>query len=184
MAKFKIMNEALAMQAGLAFENERPLEGILAFLASRSKKSARELSEPAGEVFKGVAGVLDQLLTTIIEKRTAAEFNAAFAEVFPKYAAMTLALSRFASAIVPPDVVDRLTRESICELEADFREKALPAFGAAARDQAMFTIWTLRKINDLETQICAIKLDEPKLKEDREYSSQFNVYALTAHFSL
>jgi len=178
------MNQALAIQAGLAFENDRPLEGVLAFLASRSKKSARELSEPAGEVFKGVAGILDQFLTTAIEKRTAAEFRAAFGDLFPKYAAMTLALSRFASAIVPPDVVDRLTRESICELEADFREKALPAFGAVARDQAMFTIWTLRKINDLVSQIYATKLDESKQKEDGEYSSQFNICALSAHFSL
>ena len=178
------MNEALTIEeAGLSLL-EKPMEGVLAFLASRSRKSARELSEPASEVFRGIAGILDQQIVTVIEKRTAVEFQAAFSEVFPKYAALTMSLSRFANAIVPPEVVDRLTRESICELESDFREKALAAFGSAARDQAMFTIWTVRKINDIVTQIHATKLDESKQKEDKEYCEQFCLYSLRAHFSL
>lgn len=177
------MNEALTLEAaGLC--DERPLEGILAFLVSRSKRSVRELSEPASDVFKGIATTLDQLALTMIEKRTAAEYKAAHAETFPKYAALTLALSHFATVSVPQDVVERLTRESICELEADFREKALVAFGSIARDQSMFTIWTLRKINDLVGQIHALKLDESKKKEDREFCLNFNLYAVNAHFSL
>jgi hypothetical protein len=135
------------------------------------------LSIPAGEVFKGVAGVLDQLLITVIEKRTTAEFDSVFADAFPKYFAMTLSLSRIAHAIVPPDVVERLTRESICELEADFRDKALLTFGAATRDQAMFTIWTLRKINDLLIQISSVKLDKSKQKEDKAFCTEFNISA-------
>src|SRR6266436_2982149 len=96
-AKNKIMNTSLTMEeAGLALNNERPLEGTLAFLASRSRKS-RELSEPASEVFKGFSGVIDQLLMNVIEKRTANEFCEAFEESFPKYAAMTMALSSIAN---------------------------------------------------------------------------------------
>jgi len=179
------MNESLTIEtAGLSLQNEKPLEGALAFLASRSKKSVRELSESAGEVFKGFAGVLDQLLTTIIEKRTAAEFHAAFVEAFPKYVAITVSLSHFAQAVVPASVIQRLTRESICELEADFRDKALLAFGAATRDQAMFTIWTMRKVNDLLVQISTAKLEESRQKEDREFCAEFNFNALRAHFSL
>ncbi|HEY2545755.1 MAG TPA: hypothetical protein VGI46_06810 [Candidatus Acidoferrum sp.] len=179
------MNETFALDAtSLSLCDERPLEGVLAFLASRSRKSARELSEPAGDVFKGVATVLDQLALTLIEKRTAEEFRVSLKETFPKYAALTLALSHFATAIVPSDVVERLTRESICELEADFRDKALAAFGSAARDQAMFTIWTLRKINDLVTKIHSSKLDKAKAKQDRYYCLNFNLSALQAHFSL
>jgi hypothetical protein len=179
------MNNALTMEeCGLAPHDVKPLEGVLTFLASRSKRSARELSVSAGEVFNGVSGVVDQLLISVIEKRTAAEFVAAFTDVFPKYFAMTTALSNFAQVIVPPEVIERLTRESICELEADFREKALLSFGTAVRDQAMFTVWTLRKINDLVNQIAAAKLDKSKRDEDREYSRNFNFYALRAHFSL
>jgi hypothetical protein len=179
------MNNALALETfGLSLNDERPLEGLLSFLAPRSRRSARELSESTVEVFNGVAGVVERLLMNVIEKRTAAEFDAAFTEAFQKYVVVTLASSRFAQAMVPPDVVDRLTRESICELETDFRDKALLAFGAAARDQALFTIWTLRKVNELVTQICAVKVDQSKQKEDKEYSYQFNVSALRAQFCL
>ena len=179
------MNDAFTMEeAGLSLNIERPLEAVLDFLASRSKKSARELTVTAGEVFSGFAGVVDQLLLNVIEKRTAIEFSAAFQDAFPKYATMTLALSHFARVVVPPDVIDRLTRESICELEADFRDKALPVFGAAVRDQAMFTIWTLRKINDLIAQSSTIKLDESKREEDKKYCRAFNIHTLRAHFSL
>jgi hypothetical protein len=179
------MNDAFLMETvGLTLNNERPLEAVLDFLASRAKRPARELSEPAGGIFKGVAEVVDQLLLNVVEKRTADDFRAAFADAFPKYATMTLALSHFARVTVPSDVIDRLTRESICEMEADFRDKALLAFGAAGRDQAMFTVWTLRKINDLLATLPATKLDESKIEEDRKYCREFNVHTLIAHFSL
>ena len=168
----------------LSFQNERPLEGVLAFLASRSRKSTRDLSAAANEIFRGFAEYLDEVLKGVIEKRTAAEFETSFNEAFPKYAAITLSLSHFAYVVLPSNVVERLTRESICELEADFREQGLLAFGAAARDQAMFTVWTLRKINDLVTQISGTEIGTDKQKEDREYCERFNVYALRAHFSL
>jgi hypothetical protein len=179
------MNEALTIEvAGLVLQNQKPSERVLAVLSSRSKRSVRELSEPISDVFKGVSAVLDQLVMNVIEKRTAVEFEAAFSENFLKYAALTAALSRIATETVPSDVLERLTRESICELEADFREKSLALFGAAVRDQAMFTIWTLRKISDLVTQISNTKIDESKRKEDEEYSLNFNIMALGAAFSL
>ena len=179
------MNTAITMEAaGLSLCNEKPLEGVLSFLASRSKEPSRELSKSAGEVFDGIAGVMDQLLTILIEKRTAGDFSAAFNEAFPKYFAMTLSLSRFAHAVVPPQVIDRLVGESLCEMESDFRAKALTVFGTAVRDQAMFTVWTLRKINDLVTQIAATKIEKSKKKEDREFATQFNIHVVRAHFSL
>src|SRR5258708_2157433 len=178
------MNSALTLEdAALVFREEGLLDGALGFLSSRSRKS-RELSLPAGDVFKGVAAALDQLVIPVIETRTAVEFNAAATAAFPKYMALTLALSRVAHAIVPSEVVERMTREFICELETDFRDKALSAFGATARDQAMFTIWTLRKINDLLIRITSLKLENFNVKEDRKFRSHFAIYALRGQFSL
>ena len=83
------MNSAVTLEeAGLTLDNERPLEGALAFLASRWKKSTRQLSIPAGEVFNGIAAAVDQLLLSVIEKRTAIEYNALFDASFPKYASI------------------------------------------------------------------------------------------------
>jgi hypothetical protein len=178
------MNAALTMEeAGQALRNVN-LEGPLAFLASRSRKSAQQLSPPASEVFNGIGESADQLLLDVIETRTEAEFRQTFEASFPKYVLVTLALSRFAHAMVPPDVINRLDREGICELEADFREKALSAFGASVRDQLLFTIFTLRKISDLLIQISATKPDSSEQKNDEEYGKHFTLNALRASFSL
>jgi len=170
-------------EAGFPFIHERP-EGILSFLASRSKNSSRVLTPSAVDVFTGCAEAIKQLLRTTIETRTGAEFDRVFESEFPKYVALAMAMSHFASAMVERPVLERLTRESICEMEADFREKGLAAFGSAVRDQAMFTVWTLRKINELVTQILAAKLEDSKKKEDAEYCANFNFHTFNAHFSL
>src|SRR5262249_44313680 len=140
------MNEACAFEYAEALLRDRkPVEGVLAFPLSRFKKSARELSEPAMEVFSGSAQALERMLLSSIEKRTAQEFDASFHENFPKYITLTFALYQFAKTVVPEESLNRLTRESICELEADFRDHATAAFGAAIKEQVMFTTWTIRK---------------------------------------
>jgi hypothetical protein len=171
-------------QAGILLQRERSLEGSLSFLASCSQKSARELSAPTVEVFKGIRSAVNELLVNIIQKRTREEFRSAFALSFPKYMEMALSLSYFAQAIVPPATIERLTREAICEMEADFRDKGMAAFGSVARDQALFTVWTLRKVHDLLTQISVVKTEKAKQKDDEKYCLHFAASALQAHFSL
>ena len=178
------MSIALTIEEATLMLHDETADGALAFLASRSRRSAQQLSPPASEVFKGITDASDQLLLSVIETRTQAEFLQAFEKAFPKWAAITLALSRFARVMVPEDVINRLEREAICELEADFRDKALSTFGASVRDQLLFTVWTLRKVSDLLTQISAVKPDKAKLKEDREYSRRFTATALHANFGL
>ena len=180
------MNDACTFEAAEAVLRDRsPLEGVLTFLAARSKRSARELSQPIGEVFRGASAAMEQMALTLIEKRTEQEFQAAFTELFPKYVALTISLSQIARAIVPVDALDRLTRESICELEADFREQAADAFGSAVREQAMFTIWTGRKIYEIVSTINSTKvLDDTNKEQDEEFSSQFTTYSLLGHLSL
>lgn len=172
-----------ADDAGLAFLRE-PEEGILSFFAPRSKRSIRALSPSAADVFKGCSDAVRQLLCATIEARSQAEFNRVFESEFPKYVALILAMSNFARAVVPKPLIERLTRESICETEAEFREKGLAAFGAAVHDQALFTVWTLRKINELVTQIDSVRPDESKRKEDTEYCAHFNWNMFRAQFSL
>ncbi|HEY2389863.1 MAG TPA: hypothetical protein VGK22_01705 [Candidatus Angelobacter sp.] len=172
-----------AGDVGFSFGGEKP-EGILSFLASRSKSSARTLAPSVSDVFKGCADEVTRILRTAIEARSKAEYRHEFDRLFPKYVALTLAMSHFAGAVVPKDDLERLTRESICEMEADFRDKGLNAFGSSVRDQAIFTVWTLRKISDVVGQIVAAKLDVKNIKEDKENCAQFNLNALLAQFSL
>jgi hypothetical protein len=77
-----------------------------------------------------------------------------------------------------------LSRESICELEADFRDKGMDAFGEDVRNQALFTVWTLRKVNDLVDQIIAAKLDDSQKKADSASCVKFNFHLFRAQFGL
>jgi hypothetical protein len=165
----------------LIFRDDAP-ELVLPFLASRSKQSARQLSAPASEVFKGIRDAVDQLLLSAIETRTEDEFQKAFSLAFPKYMGITLSLSAFARVMVPSETINRMARESICELEAEFREKALTAFGKDVRDQLLFTAWTLRKVSDLLTQISAAKATDRE--HDKEYCEGFTTNALRAKFCM
>jgi hypothetical protein len=179
------MNSAVLTmeEAGITFGHESP-EGALSFLASRSKSSARTLSPSAIEVFKGCGDAVNQLVRSAVESRSGAEFARVYHSAFPRYVALSFAMSHFASAVVPKPVIERLTRESICEMEADFRDKGVEAFGAAVRDQAVFTVWTLRKISELITQIVAANLDEANAHEDEECRTSFNLNTFRAQFSL
>src|SRR5262245_23760233 len=123
------------------------LEGLFSFLASRSKSSVRTLAPAVSEVFKGCAEEINTILCNIIQTRTGVEYQREFEHAFRKYVELNLAMAYVAKAVIPVDSRERLTRESICEMEADFRDNAQAAFGVVVRDQALFTVWTLRKIN-------------------------------------
>jgi hypothetical protein len=181
------MNEACTFEAAEAIVSRvtTPKDGVFAFLASRSKRSARELPLPLEEVFRGASTAFEQMVTTVIEARSAQEYDAVVSQVFSNYAMLSIALSQIVEVIVPKDSFERMTRESICELEADFRDKALEMFGSTVKGQAIFTIWTIRKIHDILPRLRSGKvLDESKREEDKDFSKQFTVSSLTAYFAL
>jgi hypothetical protein len=98
---------------------------------------------------------------------------------------VTLALGGLINAVVPHQVIDRLTFESLSEMEAEFRDEGLSAFGSEIKDQAMFTVWTLRKINDLAHGISASdKPAEHLINDDKHYASSFASHVLYSRFHL
>jgi len=157
----------------------------LAGVASDERPSSKKLSTSTQELFRSAATTLDGLVLCVIEKRTAAEFLTAVGEVFPKYFEAALGLSFLARATVPAHVLERLTMESFSEMEAEFRDGALEAFGAAVRDQAIFTVWTLRKISDICQKISiAPALAANRSTDDFETFQKFAVHAMLTRFNL
>ena len=78
-----------------------------------------------------------------------------------------------------------LMNEHYSEMEADFRDRGLTAFGAEVRDQAIFTAWTLRKISDLCEAINSAKLaSEQQKKTDQELAKQFAFFLVWTRFHL
>ena len=176
------MNPVFTMEELGIGKCDSPESAVLAFLASRSRQPGRQLAAPAVEVFKGIRETIDQLMLAILETRNKAEYQQVFTKVYPKFAGITLTLAGFAGAVVQQDVINRMARESLCEMEADLRDKGLPAFGADVKQQAMFTIWTLRKISDLAIQAAGAKPSNQQV--DAEYLTHFTNSILWAKFSL
>jgi hypothetical protein len=175
------MHDALALPEGLGAIG---LREPIPFAGFPSRRSAKQLSGSAEDLVRNIATVIDQLMVSAIEKRTAAEFTAVWNEVFPNYARIMCALGALSKALIPPLVLEQVTADSLCEMEADFRDHALAAFGSAIRDQALFTVWTLRKINDLARQFSSAEVTEDDKSKDKEFASSFVYHGLRMRFHL
>jgi len=174
---------ALAEELGLSLSNQK-VESISSVLASRARNSGATFAPTVREVLHGCRAEIKSIVLTLLRSRTQAEYSRERDRLFINYLGLSLAISHFASAVVSRDVIERLSRESICELENDFRDKGLAAFGASVRSQTLFTIWTLRETNEVLLQIAGTKLDETKQDQDRRACLHFTFSAFRAQMAL
>jgi hypothetical protein len=162
-----------------------PQEGPLAFLALPAKRASQQVTGTANDVFIAIQTILNQIMDDVCGKRTAAEFCATREVYFPQYMEVMKALSRLVLAVVPRPVIDRLCYESMSEMESDFREDGPDAFGRELSKQAMFTVWTMRKIVDLTNRIATSKDPKDSLKEtDAALAHNFVTHVLYSRFHL
>jgi len=173
------MNEAFALPQGLLETLSVARPAIVAF---PSEQSAKQLPGATVEAVKSILALVDQITTAAIEKRTAEDFREARQESYPAYASVMLALGSLANAVVPRPLMDRLTSEAFCEMEADLREHGLAAFGAEVRDQAIFTVWTLRRTSEVCEQIHRTTLKAEDREADAEFSSRYLTMAMWTRF--
>ncbi|MGH9666813.1 MAG: hypothetical protein ACRD9L_20510, partial [Bryobacteraceae bacterium] len=186
--RFSTFRGSLFMNGELALARDMPpisLGELLTVVGLPSKRSTRQLSGATEELFKNITNIVDEMLLRVIEKRTKAEFVATRREVFGDYARAVRALSDLARIVVPERTLDRLLGESFCELEDDLRNEGLLRFGAAAKDQAVFTVWTLRKMSGLIAKIAnSGDVPEHLREQDRKLASDFSFYAIATQFHL
>lgn len=176
------MREALAHGSG-----SLPIDGIgepLSFVGFPSNRATKQISGSAEDALKGIATLLEQMLVGAVEKRTSADFNAARDETFQNYARLMYASGALIRAVVPSNIMDRVTSESLCETEAEFRDHALAAFGSGIRDQSIFTVWTLRKISDLAQTIIGKGVPEDLKEQDKQFATMFSYHGLRTRFHL
>ncbi len=127
---------------------------------------------------------MEGLIESALESRNADEFSLAQGQIFPKYFETVIAFSKLARIVVPPQTIERITLESFCEMESDIREHALAAFGAEVRDQAIFTVWTLRKLSDICQEINSIPFQCDTKNAEVEFAGKFNFNLIWARFHL
>jgi hypothetical protein len=179
------MNESSAVLALEQNKKSGSFRELLAFVGLPSKSTQKDISESAIGILHAIKNILDGLLLQAIEKKTALEFKETREEVFFKYFDAVLSVSNLARVIVPQATIDRLTWESFSEAEVDLRNEGLARFGATARDQALFTVWTLRKVKSLISRIAAAAplANEHKVL-DRKLVAEFSFYSAWSQFHL
>jgi hypothetical protein len=159
-------------------------EGIRLLGLPAEKSAEKQLTGSADEVVKTIATILDQMVKSAIDQRTANDFVSVQADVFPKYVQLVLSLAAIVSTIVPKPVLSRLTAESFSELEADIREHATAAFGSEMHDRALFTVWTLRKIADILPISSTGNISREDGPKETEFLNSFLSHALAARFAI
>ena len=112
-----------------------------------------QLSGSDDELVSGIISVIDDLVLCAIKKRTKEDFIKARDEVFPQYFAAMRALGDLVRIIISKAKVERLITESLAELEANFRDLGPSTFGSDLSNRGIFTVWTLRKINNLAQEL-------------------------------
>ena len=176
-------SEALVQNFPFALNRQ---EETMTLIGLPSRKVARqELSGAVDDVVKAVAALIQKMVLSAIDKRTGEDFHAAVEESFPVYTRLISSLSSILQPLVPRHVIETLVNESYSELESDFREHATIKFGSDIKDQALFTVWMLRKTSDLAgIVISAGKVAEINKKRDGEIAGNYANRALMARFNI
>jgi hypothetical protein len=175
------------METVLDFKSraEGGLGDLPAFVGLPLRKTSKELTEDAAEIFRGIISVLNNLLLQVIDAETGEEFVERRSQVFDDVRKTHKALASMAKVILPKATLDRLVWQSFAEMEADLAEHGLKKFGEIARDQAIFTLWTLRRTNRLLSKVIEHGKPSPELiQRDKEIAGEFNFYSLWAQFHL
>ena len=161
------------------------LDGLLALVGLPSKRTTGELAGHVLEVFNGITALIDGFLLRAIDARTVEEFRATRDTIFVDYARAVISLSGLVQMVVPEPMIERLLNESFCEMEAEFKDQGLIRFGAPAKDQAIFTVWTLRRTGSLIAKIIgAGPVSEGLRKQDSEIAAEFSAAIAWTQFHL
>ena len=175
------MNEAVA----LAPQQDVVSTGVNDLLALAGFPSQRRSAGDLTNSIKGITSFIDGLLAEAISAQTKVEFEAIRNNVFWPYAKTVTALAELVQVIVARPVIEKVLDESFSELEADFREQGLERFGPPARDQAMFTVWTLRRTSRLLSKIATYGPTQDEFKEqDQKVARHFRFCTTWTQFHL
>lgn len=151
-------------------------------LPSEVEHAPKRLSGSANELIRSVVSIIDDMILRTLKERTGADFAKVRSEIFPQYFAAMYALGALIRITVPIDDVDVLISQSLSELEADFREHGDATIGAELSRRGLFTVWTLRKINELAQEVVKSAVEGDDNKTDNELAKKFAIHAIWARF--
>jgi hypothetical protein len=175
------------MDSVLEMEKSRNVGGLgeLPAFVSLPAKNFHELSADAQDVFKKIAAVRTNLVLMSVNAQSSDEFKNIRERTFADVVRTNEAMGGLAHVMVPAPALERLAWQAFAELEAELAEHGTRKFGESAKEQAIFTVWTLRKINRLLSKILERKqLEGEEAEKDREIAKEFSFFLFWTYFHL
>lgn len=166
------MGSACIAFPGISEEPRQLLE--LVALPSEQVQGSKRLSASTNDLLSAVVGVIDQIVCRAMKERTAEGFEKTAREAFTSYFAAMVALGSLIKITVPERDIDWLAAQSLTTFESDLKNLGAAKFGSELRDRGLFTVWTLRKIHDLSSEL--------KNAELGDNAKQFAMNAVWARF--
>lgn len=155
----------------------------MAFLAFPARRAAEQVAPSTEEMVRAIGNILSQIISQGLNARTAEEFRKVHEAEFSRYLQVMLGFSRLLTASVDGPILDRLTTESLSEMESELGESQ-DFFGAEVAEQAAFTVWTLGKISHHVT-LCNKKSVGHQFREaDKEFAGEYVYNVIHARYHL
>lgn len=135
------------------------------------------------ELIRKLSSVLDNQLLAVLETRSALEFAEIRVKIWPKYIRARRALSDTMSNLASESNMEAISKVYFATLVTDLQKQRGIRFGDALTDQAVFSLWTLSKINALARKVN--RAGEPRDKDaDLKLNAEYQVCALWGLFHL
>ena len=154
--------------------NEIGLSDLRAFVGLKpSPPSEQELPPKLNSIFAEISDLTNKNLLRVIGAHSAKEFDERRYQVFADYVSTLSALASLARVEVSPDLMETVVDVSFDRLNAKIDSEVPDRFGVAARDQARFTTWTLRRTLAVLKRTAESKPSETS-QEERQLSEEFS----------
>ena len=169
----------------------RSLAELKSFVGLGTQTRSRTADETANQInalFAQITQVAESMFLLALEQRSADQFRKIVGACFNDYVHVMRAKSDLLRVALQNDSArtERLVDESLLMLESEFKDEGLARFGAAVNDQAIFTVWTLRRsaihIWKLRDADCSLGADQDAKRE--ELNAEFALYSAWAQFHL
>jgi len=129
--------------------------------------------------------VLERQLIAVLRARSIAEFKAARETVMPRYVRALRALSDTVTNLVPAEVIEKVSEAITGDLAADLEAQREFRLGDQLAEQAVFSLWTIRRIGTLIREISfAGRVREDKRSSDNKLRHEYHVASLWAQFHM
>jgi hypothetical protein len=153
----------------------------------RLPEHSASVTPKVAELARNLSRIMNDMLLSVIDQKTVQDFTERRDKVLPDYVKILRAQSDLIGVMIP-DVLAlaALVGEAFSEIETELEEQGVERFGSVVKDQAIFTIWTLRKTMEQIAKIWSFTgtLPEQLEEQDREICREYFFAAIWTQFHL